>query len=605
MAMSQGYGVSARAGGGRPATGAFRSGLRVLILLCLAGLVIGFALRRFGDGAILALGETATGFLFSHQDLIWFGLCLAIAVYVGRAMTQPLPTGLASWVDRNIPDTVQPTRHLLAIAVSVLVLCIAGAILLYQAAEPFPGERAVAFQAGVFGEGVLAAPVAGEWEDYADALAPSIAVHDPDSGVWSPIHAPLLGAVRAALDVVGLARVTNAVFAVLSVLLMAGIARRLWPDQAEVPILAAALLATSPQFLMDGMSGSAWGALLCLNLAWLWLFLRDDRPGHLCAAVIGVIAAGLQHLYMHAVFVLPFLLLVLRERRWLLAGFYVIAYVTGHLIWLNWQDLALAAMLGSGIDPVVAALGTGDGPAPVLTWPDGANGALVGLNLLRLLGWMNLIVIPLAIVALRPWSGLPAIFRPLALGILLALLCGVFLMPGRQDGWGYGLLHGHLGSFVLLATLGWMRLAAAKPHLRSDLNRAVGLCCVAMVMIAIPLRTVQVERAASAISASHGHIQEIDADVVLVDMPGIWFGPDLVRNDPFLRNRPKVMGLQLLTADQIRALCDRYTVAVIDHHDLAPYGVDPMASAPGARYPVAAPDRALRAIATGPRCNGG
>ncbi len=602
MAMSQGYGASARTAGGRPATGAFRSGLRLLLMLCLAGIGIGIGLRQLGDGSLASLSQSVTGMIFVEQDLLWFALCLIITGYVGWAMTRPLPRSVANWVERNIPDTIQPRRHLLMIVLSVLVIAAAGAIL-FNHAEVFEGERATAFQAEIFRQGTLVAPVPDDWADLAEGLNPSVATLDRDNGVWKPAAGPLLAAIRAAFDTIALGPLTNPVFAALSLLLMAAIARRLWADHVELPILAAGLLATSPQFLMDGLSGSAWSAQLCLNLAWLWLFLRDDRLGHVSAALVGLIAAGLQHIHVHALFVLPFLLMLVRDRRWLLAGLYAVIYTSGHLFWLNWHGVAVATTLGSGMEPVLAALGAAGHSGLSPAWPSGAGIALTGLSLLRLLGWTNLIVIPLMIVALRPWSKLPVTFRLLAIGILIALLSGLVLSPDHQDGWGHGPLHGHLGSLVLLACFGWVRLATGKPHLRADLNRALGLCCAAMLLIAIPLRAFQVERVASSTAASYRHVQGIDADVVLVDLPGIWFAAELVRNDPFLRNRPKVIGLQLLTPDQVRALCDSQSIAVVDYHDLAQFGVRPFAVRPGGPFAVSAPDRDLRAIATGPRCN--
>ncbi len=276
------------------------------------------------------------------------------------------------------------------------------------------------------------------------------------------------------------------------------------------------------------------------------------------------------------------------------------------MLWMNWQDLALAVTNVSGIEPVLAAaIGTQSGGPPAFAVPTMTAVAEAGLNALRLLGWMNLIVIPLLVVALRPWARLPSAFRLLAIGILIALLSGLFLTPGRQEGWGYGYLHGHLGSFILLAAFGWVRLASSKPHLRPDLNRAVGLCCAAMLLVAMPLRAFQVERITTSVAASVRLVEENETDVVLVDLPGIWFGPQLIRNDPFLRQRPKVMGLQMLTADQVRALCDAYTIAVVDYHDLIPLGVTPIAVQPTVGTAVSAPDRALRSIATGPRCNSG
>ncbi len=325
MAMSQGYDASMRSGGGRSQTGAFRSGLVLLALLCLGGIAIGLGLRQFGNGALGFISQTTTGLFFRELDLPWFVLCLAITGYVGWAMSRPLPQGIERWVDRHIPDTVRPTRHMVLIAAAVLFVTAIGAVLLYRTAEPFAAERAAAFQAGIFGEGALLAPVPEEWAGIAAGLNPSLALHDAENGHWVTADGPVFAAIRAAFEWISLGPLTNALISTLSVVLMAGIARRLWPDTIEVPILAAGLLATSPQFLVTGMSGSALSAQLCLNLLWLWLFLRDDRLGHVSAALVGMLAAGLQQIHVHAVFVLPFLVMLLRDRRWLLVGLYAIA----------------------------------------------------------------------------------------------------------------------------------------------------------------------------------------------------------------------------------------------------------------------------------------
>ena len=605
MAMSQGYGASARVGGARSTAGALRPGLTLLLALCMAGAFIGLGLRSLDTGAIESISQSTAGILFQDQDLPWFVLCLAIVAYIGWAMSRPLPPVIDRWVDRNIPDTVRPARHLLTIALAVLILAAAGSVLIYRDAQPFAADRLAALQADIFREGALSAPIPEEWAGFGNGLHPSISASQPDGALIHAAGGPIFAAVRAMFEMAALGPLTNALFAALSVVLIAGIARRLWPDQMEVPILAAGLLATSPQFLFTAMDGSAWSAQLCLNLLWLRLFLRDDRLGHVGAALVGVTAAGLQHIPMHAVFVLPFLVMLLRDRRWLLAGFYALAYGLGHFAWLHWHEIAVAATLGAGLDPALVATFGSDAERPaVFALPTGSAAAETGLNLLRLLGWTNLIVAPLIFVAIRPWSRLPAPFRTLTIGIVIAALLSLVLVPGHQDGWGYAYLHGHLGSLILLTVFGWVRLATGKPHLRTDLNRAVGLCCAVMLLIAMPLRAIQVDRVTSAASASIRHIQRIDRDVVLVDLAGIWFGQELVRNDPFLQQRPKILGMQMLTADQLRTLCNTYTVAVVDHYDLAEFGVRPTGVGPAIRHEVSAPDRALRSIATGPRCSG-
>ena len=59
-------------------------------------------------------------------------------------------------------------------------------------------------------------------------------------------------------------------------------------------------------------------------------------------------------------------------------------------------------------------------------------------------------------------------------------------------------------------------------------------------------------------------IERAAAEVVIVDDLGLAYARDLVRNDPFLRNAPKVMWLGDLDDAQIRVLCRRYSVSIFE-----------------------------------------
>ena len=351
------------------------------------------------------------------------------------------------------------------------------------------------------------------------------------------------------------------------------------------------------------MSGSAGSAALCINLLWLLLFLRGGRLGHAAAAAIALVAAGVGPIHGHVLFALPFLLALLSDRRWALAALYGCAYSAGHLAVAYWPEIA--ANVGPAPDAGPTATDGSVAPgaqAARFVWPDLTQ---AGLNLLRLFGWMNLIVVPLLFVAVRPVSRVPVEFRLLAFGVLAAMAASL-VIPDRSDpGPGFQALHGHLGSLALLATLGWVRLSAEAPHLRLASARALGLSCAAMLLIALPLRAYQVERSTAAVVASIRHVQAIDTDVVLVDLSSTRRGTALLRNDPSLANRPKIIGLQMLTPEQLRALCRSQSVSVVDGFDLAGFGMATVdRTAPG-WYEASERDRALRAITTGPRCAGG
>lgn len=66
-------------------------------------------------------------------------------------------------------------------------------------------------------------------------------------------------------------------------------------------------------------------------------------------------------------------------------------------------------------------------------------------------------------------------------------------------------------------------------------------------------------------------IAKAPAEIVLVDTDGMAFSTDLVRNDPFLRNRPLLMDLRRLNVSQVETLCATHTVALFDRHDGAPF----------------------------------
>lgn len=604
MAITRGYAAAARTAGDRSLAGLFRQGMLLLFALYLGGLALGVAFERFDGGLSGFPDRTMTMALFHQQDTLWFGLGLLLIGYLGWMMYRPTPVAVARTMGRYWPREPRPFRHAAVMALIVLVIAAAGTLLLHRGLGPSVGDQAAAFQALIFRQGRLLAPVPEEWAGYATALLPVSGFHDPASGLWGSGQPPVLAALRALLSLAWLGPLTNAILSALSVLLIAAAARRLWPERKDTPIVAAALLITSPQFLITGMTGVAWSAHLCLNLLWLWCYLRDDRTGHALAALVGVAAVGLHQMHVHGLFVLPFMLALVRDRRRYLAAFYVVVYAAGHLIWLFWHEIAVLLTLETlagqdGQDGGIGGLFSGP------PWHDRVNLAgpvLLGPGLLRLVAWLNLIMVPLVFVALRFWSGLPPVLRLLAWSCLSSTVPYLLLMPDQMVGWGYGGLHGLLGNMALLAAYGWIRLSDDKPAVQAAVRRAVGASVAIMLLVALPVRAVQVGSIVGSNAEAVSHIRAMTSEVVLIDHPGIRFGTDLVRNDPFLRNRPKVMALQALTSTQLATLCDRYSVAVVDYHDLAVFGVRPATGDPAGHFDIAGDDRALRAIATGPRC---
>ena len=106
---------------------------------------------------------------------------------------------------------------------------------------------------------------------------------------------------------------------------------------------------------------------------------------------------------------------------------------------------------------------------------------------------------------------------------------------------------------------------------------ASGLFCLALAM---PLRAHQVADFIRPYAKARQIITGSKADVVFVDSRGLWYGDDLVRNDPFLEQGPKVMHLSLLTGLQIRQLCAAHSVALFAYAQGKAVGITTYSPAP-------------------------
>ena len=605
MAISRGYADVARAAGDRTQATAFHSGLLILLALYMLGVVVGVVLLR-ADPHLLGLGfGDATTTLYRRQDIWWFAAGVAGILYLRQRMGQPAPPAISRLMDRYWPSDPRIVIHTVAISMAVLAIAGAGA---YWAGHGFgflANEQAAEFQASIFREGELLARVPANAAEFGGAMTPPGILFDSGPGLWGSGRPLAYAALRAAFSMAGVEPLTNAVMAALSVILLVAVARRLWPDQDHFPLMAAILLATTPQFLAAGMTEGDWSAHLCLNLAWLWLYLRGGLLGHLAAAVVGIAAASLDQIHVHLVFVLPFVVAMLRGRRWRLAALYGIAYSAACLIWFYWYEFALSLPAGVPVD-VGDLLGSDNRVAVVTTSGVIARGigtlAAACVDLLRFVAWQNPVMLPLIYVALRSRRALPPVFRQLAWGCLLSL--GFLLLPADSaDGWGYLPFHGALGGLVLLGTLGWSALSDNAMASKVPATRALAMLTVAMVLIGVPVRVAQMEAEIGPMAAAGRHLKSLSSDIVLVDLPGISFGSALLRNDPYLRDRPMIMALQRLTPEQVLRLCEQHKVDFVDYYDLTQFGIERIPDDLNGPLDLSGLDRELRAIATSPRCN--
>lgn len=435
-------------------------------------------------------------------------------------------------------------------------------------------EMMALFDAEIFGSGRLLAPVAPEWRPFVPALHPDFRLPVPGHVAWVSTYLPGNAAVRAVLGKVFNGALINAIIVMMALAALHGVARRLWPERLDAQALAVILAATSSQVLCMAMTPFAMSTHLALNTIWLWLFLRNTTASHACCVAIGVLATGLHQIIFHPLFVAPFIVQLLLERRWRTAGFYIASYAAIGVFWIVYWQLLLS---GHGI-MLEAKAGGGVGVAyfisrvtALLQYFSFYGLETMAQNLLRFAAWQN----PLLLILLVPgviaaWQ-LKGVLRSLAAGILLTIVAMFILLPNQDIGWGYRYVHGLIGGAALLGAQGWIALTAVTGQ--RALVPLIVMLTAFSGLILLPLHAAQMHAHIAPFARAQAAIAKIDAEAVVVETVSAYYGIDFVRNDPFLRNRPLVFDIGELDEALTRELCARMRVAMFDGRDAAKFGV--------------------------------
>jgi hypothetical protein len=203
-------------------------------------------------------------------------------------------------------------------------------------------------------------------------------------------------------------------------------------------------------------------------------------------------------------------------------------------------------------------------------------------NALRFIAWQHILLVPLVFASLSIVQKTKGLARPLVAGPLLTLIAVFALVPWQGNGWGYRYLHGLIGNFCLLAGYGWIAVTSeTTSDQRAAAGSVLGLSTAFTVLALLPAHILQAHSMETPYRAAMVAIRHAPTDLVFVDPSGMQFANDLVRNDPFLHNRPKILYLGLLDAPAIENLCSRFTVSVFDRRQGLTLGMTPYPNFPG------------------------
>lgn len=464
--------------------------------------------------------------------LVW---TLAAMMAFGR---RARPSAGASLLERLGP----PSGRAVAITAALLfALALATWYRVHHAVLLTMDEFTTDFQARIIAHGELKADLPAAWQPYAEAMAPVFTAHRGLGGGWLSEYLPGYALLKTPFLMLGLGILLNPLLAALSVVLIAAIARRLWPDEGLRPWLAIAFLVTSSEVLMTSGTGYSMPAHLALNLLWLWLYQRGDARSWGFALAVGVLALGLHNPIPHALFVAPFLIRLLRERRWSRLGAAVAVYGAASVLWLSWLRMA-----NPWAQPGSAGLLT------MFALPNAIGVWLQGVNISLLFTWQAPLFGALAFVGLLQARRLGSLVSDLALGVALTIGFYFFFPLTQGHGWGYRYAYQVLGSLALLAAAGAPSLVAAVGARRAQVLLVASF--VLALGVQAPLRFWQGERFIRPYARAYRYLSSKPAKVVLVYGDSIWYGRDLVRNDPYLKGQPVVLAARLLTKEERAAI---------------------------------------------------
>lgn len=513
------------------AVGAVRWGILATALVAIFGIVARFQIMLGGLARPRATNIFFRLYALYEQPFLLLLLAMAVVMAIVVARRGRADGERASRLD-VIP--APSTTSILGIAVVTFVVTLVATHLVLHGYAFSMDEFSAEFQARLFARGQYKAVIPPVWRPFAGGMIPVFVGFHPETWSWLSVYLPVYSLMKAPFVALGAGTLLNPLLAGLSVVALAAVTRRLWPNERLRPWVAIALLVTSSEFIVTSGSAYSMPAHLLLNLVWFWLYLRDDSRSWAAALFIGVLALGLHNPIPHALFVAPFLVRLVRDRRWRRVISAAVVYAAAGLAWLAWLGFARTPSAGG---PALTSLFVV--PNQTLIW-------LQAIDLSLLFTWQAPLFGLLVVAALlRPRRLSPAL-ADLGWGVLLTLAVYMCFPSTQGHGWGYRYAYQVLGSLALLA-------AAGAPALRDTLGRSrAGSMLAASVVVAVavqlPLRLVDTEHFVRPFAAGAEYLRTRPADVVLVHGDSIWYGRDLIRNDPFLRGQPVIIAADALTA---------------------------------------------------------
>ncbi|MBO9581300.1 MAG: MFS transporter [Sphingobium sp.] len=452
--------------------------------------------------------------------------------------------------------------------VAVVLAARLGRDLVFHGYSPSRDELMVELAGDYLSQGRIGWSIPPDWLDYRRALQPEFYSPYGADTHWTAIYLPVHAAIRALFVRLGDAALAAPVTLGVGLLALWQVARRLLPNRPDAQAVVMVMAFSSTQLIATAMTPYAMTSHFAFDMVWLMLVLRGGKLGHGLAAIVALLAAGLHQWHFPLLFMGPFILWLLARRNWRAALFHGFVCIAMMVVWARLWPMLLVHEVGpapitdahrtNGIwDKIESLFGRLD------TWQPGLNNA-------RLISWNNIMLLPLAFLAVFAPNWRRAFKEPsIVLPLLMVAGSGMGFALYQGYGWGFRYMHGGIGALALLAGFGWT--AVVRPGDKKA-GQLLAFATIASLLAAAWL-LFDTERYVRGYARSMAAIRAAQADVVLVDIRGGYYMTDLVRFDEGRLGHPAVMALHMLSDDQIDRLCATHRVAIADRTLFWPLGV--------------------------------
>ncbi|MEY2545265.1 MAG: hypothetical protein QOG48_382 [Verrucomicrobiota bacterium] len=538
----------------RARTGAPRTILFLVAGFALLGVAFAFWLRQVPAGnPDPRLAFNVFYYLFARNEPAGLALVALFSILSALVFFRQKSSAAAlANEDVDLPRWICPV-----IALFVFVVAAVGTDFVFHTYMVTADEHLADFQARIFLRGKLQAQVPPAWIDAVRVIKPTYVDYFPATHSWNETYLPAYAAMRAAFQAFDLQSMLNPFLAALTVLGVYATARNIWPESKTHALIAAGLLASSSQFLLMSMTSYSMPAHLALNAIWLWLYSRPNERKFYLAPFVGVVAIGLHQPIVHALFVLPFLVRLVWQRRWRAMSIFAIVYLAGCALWYFWR----AHFQGVGPHGVGSIFKFANPRMPIIQ----------SMNLLLIIGWASLATPLLAVLAFGRFCKSKPILQDAMLSCALTFGFYFFFFLDQAHGWGYRYFHGALACFALVAAAGFERLSELIGRKRAHAFVLAGISM--SILLQFPLRCVQAERFVRPYARAATVLHAMHYDIVAFDARDAWYSADLIRNDPFLEKRPVLVSIYGQTTGTVGALSKNGSVRFITRDDLTRLGM--------------------------------